>query len=51
MKKLSDADRTAIKAFVNLECLGVGTTHIWASRSDSKLTMLLARLAVGTPAF
>jgi Zn-dependent M28 family amino/carboxypeptidase len=45
VKRLSDAERSSLKAYVNLECLGVGTTHVWASRSDSRLTLLLAKLA------
>ena len=41
VKKLSKEDRKSVRAFVNLECLGLDHPKVWASRATP---MLLARL-------
>jgi hypothetical protein len=37
VKKLNKADRAAVAAMVNLECLGLAAPTFWASRADKRL--------------
>ena len=37
VKELSAEERGRVRAFVNLECLGVGKTNVWASRATPAL--------------
>jgi hypothetical protein len=45
VKELSDAQKSGIRAFVNLECLGVGETKVWVHRSTPALLNHLAAVA------
>lgn len=45
VKKLSDEERKSIRAFVNLECLGLTPVKVWARRSDPQLMEWLDQLA------
>jgi putative aminopeptidase FrvX len=44
VKQLGD-QRSLVKAMVNLDTLGLGTTQIWLSHSDRDLAVLLAKVA------
>ena len=44
-KQLADEERQKVKAMVNLECLGISPTSVWASRADPKLTRALNVIA------
>lgn len=45
VKTLSKEQKAAITAFVNLECLGLGPTNVWVSRSTPGLVKGLAAVA------
>lgn len=45
--KLSPEDRSAIRAMVNLECLGMTSPKVWASRADKTLLNAYGRVAEG----
>ncbi|MBI4903816.1 MAG: DUF4910 domain-containing protein [Acidobacteria bacterium] len=45
VKKLTAGDRKNIRAFVNLECLGLTPPKVWSSRSNSELIGRLDELA------
>lgn len=46
VRKLLDEERKRIHAMINLECLGVGMTHIWANGSDDALKAIAKQLAM-----
>jgi hypothetical protein len=37
VKKLAGEERTAVHAMINLECLGLSSPQVWASRADKRL--------------
>jgi aminopeptidase-like protein len=37
VKKLSNQERSEVRAMVNLECLGLEAPKVWASRADKEL--------------
>ena len=43
--QLSTEDRSRVKAMVNLECLGMDKTKVWATHSDKPLLDMLAAVA------
>ena len=45
VRKLLEGERKRIRAMVNLECLGVGVTHIWSNGSDDALEAVVKRVA------
>jgi len=45
VKELSDADRARVRAFVNLECLGLGDTKVWVHRATPLLVKRLSEVA------
>ena len=45
VKHLANEERSNLRAFVNLECLGLSEPKVWASRSDAKLMDLLSVIA------
>ena len=45
VKKLSSAQRTGVRAFVNLECLGMAPPKVWRSRSTPELVQRLLDVA------
>ncbi len=45
VRKLTAVERTRYRAFVNLECLGMGPTNVWVKRSDPGLVIKLAQVA------
>ena len=45
VSQLSKAQLSSIRAFVNLECLGLGETEVWATRADPALLRLLLQVA------
>jgi Peptidase family M28 len=45
VKQLSAEDRRAIRAMINLECLGLNPPKVWASRADPRLLEAYARVA------
>ncbi len=45
VRKLLEEERKRIRAMVNLECLGVGVTHIWSNGSDDALEAIVKRVA------
>ncbi len=50
VKRLSREKRAAIRAFVNIECVGLGSTQVWVSRSTPDLVSRLAETAQMTGA-
>lgn len=47
VSQLSKGQLTKIKAMVNLECLGLGPTNVWASYANPELLASLAHVANG----
>lgn len=47
VKELTTEQRAAIKAFINLECLGLTPPKVWVHRSTPMLVDLLAEIANG----
>jgi hypothetical protein len=47
VKSLSRESRSAIRAMVNLECLGLALPKVWASRADRNLLEAYLRVAAG----
>uniref|UniRef100_Q028P3 Peptidase M28 n=1 Tax=Solibacter usitatus (strain Ellin6076) TaxID=234267 RepID=Q028P3_SOLUE len=45
VKRLSAAEQRAIRAMINLECLGLATPKVWASRADRHLRDAYGRVA------
>lgn len=45
VKQLSPAEKSHVKAMVNLECLGLTKTKVWLSHSDKPLLAALAAVA------
>jgi putative aminopeptidase FrvX len=45
VKKLPPDEKTALRAFVNLECLGLTSPKVWVRRSTPDLVELLAQIA------
>jgi Zn-dependent M28 family amino/carboxypeptidase len=45
VKELSKEQRQRIQAFVNLECLGLGSTKVWVHRATPALVSRLAQVA------
>lgn len=45
VKNLSAPERSSIKAFVNLECLGLSEPKVWASRANHRLLADLIQVA------
>jgi hypothetical protein len=45
VKNLSEEQRANLRAFVNLECLGLSPVKVWTSRSDPKLVNRLIEVA------
>jgi hypothetical protein len=43
VKKLTPAERTAIRGMVNLECLGLSAPKVWTSRADKTLLDIYLR--------
>ncbi len=48
VKELGPERRGTVKAFVNLECLGLTTPKVWVSRSTPNLVRLLGEIADAT---
>ena len=44
VRNLAPGQRAAVRAFVNLECLGLGPVKVWVSRSTPDLMMRLAEV-------
>jgi Iap family predicted aminopeptidase len=44
VKRLTKEQRGTTRAMINLECLGLGTPEIWATRADPKLLEAYARV-------
>jgi aminopeptidase-like protein len=45
VKQLNKEQKSAIRAFVNLECLGLGPTNVWAHRSSPALLNSMTAVA------
>jgi Peptidase family M28 len=45
VKEMTDSDRGKTKEMINLECLGMNPTEVWASHSDPKLLNALFAVA------
>jgi Zn-dependent M28 family amino/carboxypeptidase len=45
VKQLSKEQKTAIRAMVNMDTLGVSSTKVWQSHADKELSNLLGQLA------
>ncbi|HWE52557.1 MAG TPA: M28 family peptidase [Bryobacteraceae bacterium] len=45
VKEMSQEERSNVKAFVNLECLGAGSTKVWAHRATPALVSQLVAVA------
>ncbi len=45
VKELSKEQRQRVQAFVNLECLGLGSTKVWVHRATPFLVSRLAEVA------
>jgi hypothetical protein len=48
MKRVAKADKTNIRAMVNIDSLGLSSTKVWASRADKELLGILSRVAKGS---
>lgn len=48
VKKLSREDKAHVRAFINLECLGLDSVKIWVSRSTPALVERLVEVAAAT---
>jgi len=47
VKSLTREDKASVRAFINLECLGLSSTKVWASRATPELVNHLSALANG----
>ncbi len=45
VKQMDEAQRSQVRAMVNLDCLGMTSTKVWARRADKKLLTALVQVA------